>query len=309
MKTTLLMMLLSALPARAALVTYEKTVSGGTVTFLRDDKMTPEQFSAAPARQKPDQALLQNRYPLTTAMRNALTAEDFKNMTQEEIDQVYIRLTSGPIVPANYQGSVIVRGELAKRAKEALLKDYRGIRLLEKVCGQNVVECLGEIGWKGKRIYPQDPATGEYQLRNAISKKLAMAVKTALLPLRDQIDPENWLTRTTGVFFGETKFMLFPAHVYCGQSLMDHRRESIIIDYSWGSDFKPYIKGIDNLAGREFLDVRDEVRMVRPGLYLGRAYMMKIFALNFTLTNPDAEKAAKSGSWPVDACAVGKSAR
>jgi len=29
--------------------------------------------------------------------------------------------------------------------------------------------------------------------------------------------------------------------------------------------------------------VRDEIRMIRPGLYLGRAYLDRGFALNFTL--------------------------
>ena len=29
--------------------------------------------------------------------------------------------------------------------------------------------------------------------------------------------------------------------------------------------------------------MRDEIRMIRPGLYLGRAYLDRGFALNFTL--------------------------
>ncbi len=41
----------------------------------------------------------------------------------------------------------------------------------------------------------------------------------------------------------------------------------------------------DVLAGREGLEIRDEIRMVRPGFYLGRAYIKKVFALNFTLYN------------------------
>ena len=41
----------------------------------------------------------------------------------------------------------------------------------------------------------------------------------------------------------------------------------------------------DFLAGRDGLAVRDEIRMVRPGFYLGRAYLGKVFLLNFTLYN------------------------
>ena len=33
--------------------------------------------------------------------------------------------------------------------------------------------------------------------------------------------------------------------------------------------------------------VRDEIRMVRPGFYLGRAYVNRLFLLNFTLYNAD----------------------
>ena len=43
----------------------------------------------------------------------------------------------------------------------------------------------------------------------------------------------------------------------------------------------------DRLAGRNGFAVRDEVRMVRPGLYLGRAYLNRVFLLNFTLIKDD----------------------
>jgi len=42
------------------------------------------------------------------------------------------------------------------------------------------------------------------------------------------------------------------------------------------------------------LQVRDEIRMVRPGFYLGRAYTGKVFLLNFTLYN--AEVAERDGA-------------
>ena len=33
------------------------------------------------------------------------------------------------------------------------------------------------------------------------------------------------------------------------------------------------------------MPMHDEIRMVRPGFYLGRAYLGRVFALNFTLYN------------------------
>ena len=40
------------------------------------------------------------------------------------------------------------------------------------------------------------------------------------------------------------------------------------------------------LAGKDRLDIRDEVRLIRPGFYLGRAYFRGAFGLNFTLVDP-----------------------
>jgi hypothetical protein len=69
--------------------------------------------------------------------------------------------------------------------------------------------------------------------------------------------------------FGET----FAAKVYFGKSMLDEK-ESIIIDYS-ETPFKP------------FRIIRDEIRLVAPGVYLGYAYLRGldvapvIFALDF----------------------------
>ena len=81
------------------------------------------------------------------------------------------------------------------------------------------------------------------------------------------------------------QWLLFPAKLYCGQSLLDARRESIIIDYFFTDELPGYREKPDFLAGRNGLQVRDEIRMVRPGFYLGRAYIGRVFLLDFTLYN------------------------
>jgi hypothetical protein len=80
--------------------------------------------------------------------------------------------------------------------------------------------------------------------------------------------------------------LLFPAKLLCGQSLVDGRRESIIIDYAFNDEVPGYRKNPDGLVGRNGLRVREELRMIRPGFYLGRAYMHRILVVNFTLYNP-----------------------
>ncbi len=75
----------------------------------------------------------------------------------------------------------------------------------------------------------------------------------------------------------------FPAKVYCGQSMLDSRRESIILDYAYGDTIPGYIDAFDWPMTRKGLSIRDEIRMVKPGLYLGRAYIQGLFTLNFLL--------------------------
>ena len=57
----------------------------------------------------------------------------------------------------------------------------------------------------------------------------------------------------------------------------------MIIDYAYTDDIKGYMERPDSLAGRRGIAIRDEIRMVRPGFYLGRAYANRAFLLNFTL--------------------------
>ena len=101
---------------------------------------------------------------------------------------------------------------------------------------------------------------------------------------------EGWLKHilpTTDVW------LLFPAKLYCGQSLLDGRRESVIIDYAYNDDLPGYQAHPDALAGRNGLRIRDEIRMIRPGFYLGRAYANKIFLLNFMLFNDEVAEAGR----------------
>jgi hypothetical protein len=295
------------LPGLAALAPYEKQVSKGKITFYKEASKTPEQFSDMPYNTKPDPAWLDKIAPLTKPMRQALVMEDFQKMTQEELDQLYIRLSSGPIVPGNYKGAAMIRGPAASSVKSFLYKKIKGVSVISKVLchSGDVMECFTKFAWTGKRIYPQDPNTGEYQLRNAISKLTAQGAKLALLPGLTGLNRKYSLKDTEQDFFGENKYLLLPAHLYCGQSLLDHRRESIVADYAWGSDFAS-ISGFDDLFGRDMLNMREEMRMIRPGLYLGRVYSQKIFLFNVVLYNPDAEKAAKEEG---DACFTGKTTR
>lgn len=246
---------------------------------------------------KPDFAYIDKEGPkLTEADRRSITVPYLKSLNQEKLDQLYARLVSGPIPTGNFRGSVISRNEIVLKIEDRILKealDKKGIWVslakwvLGKVCGtEDKIDCFAELLWSGKQFRPPNEY-GEIELRNAISPKMKWSMITRPLKLEGishalkNVKPEK--------FYDEKRLMLFPAQVYCGLSLLDARRESVIIDYAYGDDFKDFIPEVDGLVARNGSWIRDEIRMIRPGLYLGRAYVDKIFLLNFVLENKDLE--------------------
>ncbi|MCX6128670.1 MAG: hypothetical protein NTX25_06345 [Proteobacteria bacterium] len=132
---------------------------------------------------------------------------------------------------------------------------------------------------------------------NDIERILALAIPSELEDWVKSVGVSLW----KGKRFNKEKATLsnrlgliqrFPAKVYCGQSMLDSRRESIILDYAYGETIPGYIAGFDWPMTRRGLSIRDEIRMVKPGLYLGRAYIQGLYALNFILYNAAEEMQA-----------------
>jgi len=240
---------------------------------------------------KPDFARVEHEFPLAPTDLARLTPDNLKVFDQEQIDQIYARLTAGPIPDGPFDGGLFfpkgISGE--KRIAEII----GGLAGLAAGVKTEKLELIGKHLWRGKVFYRD-----ERVLRNRIDD-------TALLkPLIDG----DLATIPKITVNGKDQWLMFPARLYCGQSLLDSRRESVIIDYFYTDEIPGYRERPDYLAGRRGLQVRDEIRMVRPGFYLGRAYLGKIFLLNFTLYNKeiasrDAEAFVKTGRvaedcWP-----------
>ncbi len=209
---------------------------------------------------------VEHEFPLAPADLARLTPDNLKAYDQEQIDQLYARLSAGPIPDGPYDGGLFfpkgISGE--KRIAEII----GGLPGLAAQVKTEKLELVGKHLWRGKVFYRD-----ERVLRNRIED-------TALLkPLIDG----DLSTIPKIAVNGKEQWLMFPARLYCGQSLLDSRRESVIIDYFYTDEIPGYRERPDYLAGRRGLQVRDEVRMVRPGFYLGRAYLGKIFLLNFTL--------------------------
>lgn len=218
---------------------------------------------------KPDFALVENDFPLSTAELAKLTPDNIVNYSQEQLDQIYARLTAGPIPDGAFDGNLVFpMGAGGDRRLAEIVGGLPGFAVELKL---HRVEELGRVLWKGKVFYRDDRL-----LRNRIEDL------TILKPIVD--DPGSVPKITVG---GKEQWLLFPARLYCGQSLLDGRRESVIIDYFFSDTLPGYREKPDFLAGRNGIKVRDEIRMVRPGFYLGRAYVGRVFLLNFTLYNKE----------------------
>jgi hypothetical protein len=239
-----------------------------------------------------DMARVEHEFPLSRQDRMKITRDYLEELSQERVDQIYGRLTAGPIPDGQYFGRLFfARGETADAAET--LRTRLG-EILDGPEGRltdiktDLLEKFGSHLWKGKVFYREQRV-----LRNMIQDD------ARLLPL---IDNPTTLMSTTiprsglpgRIFPRDQVWLLFPAKLYCGQSLLDTRRESVIVDYHFADDIEGYRARPDSLAGRGGLRIRDEIRMVRPGFYLGRAYANRMFLLNFTLFNSDVAQAGEA---------------
>ena len=215
-----------------------------------------------------DVARLRSEYALTDAERRALTPQAFRTLTQEQVDQIYKRLASGPVPDGPFRGDLFFPRDRDGRARIRDLTD--SAQPLAAHIAVLRAEHLGRIFWKGKAFFRSQGI-----LRNRIDN---------LAILKPIIRDSDTIPKLT--FDGETTWLLFPAALSCGPSRFDPARRSIVIDYSRGPTIEGYRPVPDKLGGPEGLNIFDEVRVVRRGLYLGRAYFGQRFALNFTLLDP-----------------------
>jgi len=246
--------------------------------------------------QKPDFASVEHRFPLAPAELAKITPKNIALLDQEQVDQIYARLTAGPIPDGAFEGDLFFPKGGSGRLRLSEIAGG-GLKSLAVEVGGRKLDFIGETLWKGKVFY-----RGEGVLRNRIEDiSLLQKIELGGRPLI-----EGELAQIPKIdVAGKQQWLMFPAKLYCGQSLLDGRRESIIIDYAFTDDLPGYREMPDMLAGRRGFQVRDEIRMVRPGFYLGRAYLGRSFVLNFVLYNEqiaerDGPAFAKTGAVQQD---------
>jgi len=252
-----------------------------TLSFAPYDKAYPSKL---------DFAQVDYKYLIAPSELAKITPDYLATLEQEQLDQIYARLKAGPIPDGAFDGRILLpKGSSGKFRLSEIAGGFAGTVLHLKGL---VIEDIGEALWRGK-VFFRD----ERILRNRIDD-LAVLKKAGLV----ESEPKKMS------YGGKETWLLFPAKLYCGQSLLDARRESIIIDYSFTDEIAGYQENPDFLAGRRGLKVRDEIRMIRPGFYLGRAYLDRGFALNFTLYDKARDDFVKTGKVQED-CWPGTQAR
>lgn len=216
-----------------------------------------------------------------------LTPDDILKMDQEIADQLYARLTAGPIPDGAFFG------------KADMQKDSSFLHISERflhVVKFDMAALKRAIAnlWHGKVFYKNRRV-----LKNLIPRESVQSGDLdALFPgLPGGRKVKDLLGRSANAVPNPLKtteqvYEMFPAKLYCGQSLMDSRRESVIIDYAYSDTIQPDYNenpSINFLASRHGMYIRDEIRMVHPGMYLGKAYVSRAFFLTFILNNPTVE--------------------
>ena len=184
---------------------------------------------------KMDLAQVDYKYPIPPAELAKITPDWLAKLDQEQLDQIYARLPAGPIPDGAFAGRILLpRGESGKFRLSEIVGGFTGTALHLKGL---VVEDIGEALWRGK-VFFRD----ERVLRNRI-EDLSLLKKVGLV----EGEPKKMS------YGGKETWLLFPAKLYCGQSLLDARRESIVIDYFFTDEIPGYQESPDFLAGRRGL--------------------------------------------------------
>lgn len=257
------------------------------IAFVMEPR-DPHDPDAPAKRDFVDFAELEHRFPLSPADRMKITPDNLKALTQEQVDQIYARLPAGPIPDGVYYGGAFFpQGEEGYSRIGEVVGGIMGRGVTRISDG---IERVATYVWKGK-AFDRDNMV----LRNLVEDRKTL--EEIIGGDADGIETVEIERKGILSFVMPTRtvWLLFPAKLHCGQSLLDGRRESVIIDYAYNDDLQEvFQENPDHWVNRKGLRIRDEIRMVRPGFYLGRAYINRAFILNFTLLNDEVAAAQQA---------------
>ncbi|MGK2926310.1 MAG: hypothetical protein ACSLE2_11885, partial [Lysobacterales bacterium] len=157
---------------------------------------------------------LEAQFPLGVDDLQRLDQQNIESFNQDQIDQIYARLTAGPIPDGPYHGSFFFAEGGNFRNIADVIGGLRGRGMDLKL---DLLTRLGEMLWQGKVFYRDSR-----ELRNIIDREQVVGALFGVSA--DEMRTEQ--------IFGEQVALLFPARLYIGDSQLDTRRPSVIIDYA-----------------------------------------------------------------------------
>lgn len=259
-----------------------KKVGAFEIPFVQNAEVAETHFS-----QKASFAEIERLAPLKREAYALLEPNDLRSLSIEEFNQIYARLSSGPMPLGDYASYVMQKPALYQVLKRRLMKQAMSFgqfaNLARQVCGREADDCLFESIWKGKRFSPKDDMDQikAQSLFNPVSSGFKISLIPDFLKSKKVDDAMDF---TEGLI-DKVSLTFFPMRTYCGISQVDTRRESIIVDGAFADDFglPAYIPARDEIVTRKRLNISEEYRLLRPGLYMGKVYANKIFLFNVVL--------------------------
>lgn len=259
-----------------------KQVGSIQIPFVQNAEVEEKTY-----RLKASYADIEMLAPLSAFSMREIEPKDIRNLTMEEFNQLYARMGAGPMPYGDYSGYIMQKPPVYSAIKKRLLKQFmladEFAKIAKLVCGREGDDCLLEFIWKGKR----------FGAKNSSDQIMAQTlVNTVSAGFKFPVFADIFKTKTVdkALNFAEglidkASLTFFPMNTYCGISQVDTRRESIITDASFGDDFGlPYYIGLrDEVVTRKGLNITEEYRMLRPGLYLGKVFTNKLFLFNVVL--------------------------
>lgn len=266
-----------------------KTVGTTEITFVHNAEQEETHYT-----QKVSFVELEKLAPLYPEALGDLKPNDLRHLSMEEFNQIYARLSSGPMPLGDYSGYVLQKPPIYSALRKRVLKQAFSLgqfaTLGKQICGKEVEDCLFEFIWKGKRFWPRDDL-GRIMAKT-IFNPIASGFKIPLIPdfLRTK-KLEEAIDFTEGLI-DRNSLTIFPMQTFCGISQVDTRRESIVVEATFGDEFglPHYLSLRDEVVTRKGLDITEEYRMLRSGLYIGKVYTNKIFLFNVVLEKTGIEK-------------------
>jgi len=139
---------------------------------------------------KPDFAQVEYKYPLAPADLAKLTPQNIANYSQEQVDQIYARLSAGPIPDGPFDGGLFLPKN--SHGDRRIAEIVGGIPGLAVELKTQKIETLGAHLWRGKVFY-RDQRLLRNRIEDLQALKPIIDGDLSTIPKIDVDSEKQWL--------------------------------------------------------------------------------------------------------------------